>query len=631
MGSPPPHLCKKICVLRFGRLGRRWQQVAIHASGNPPTKVNGKYSVWPILCKQAPNTQPCYIASVCGGLTLLFLEKNPDLFPRPKFGSCKVRTHATEISQLKLMGNVAYVCISKNKPLNPYSVVLYKIVGSPPPHLCKKICVRRFGRLGRRWQQVAIHASGNPPTKVNGKYSFWPILCNPPPNTQLCYIASVCGGLTLLFLEKNPDLFPRPKFGSCKVRTHATEISQLKLMGNVAYVCISKNKPLNPYPVVLYKIVGSPPPHLCKTICVRRFGRLGRRWQQVAIHASGNPPTKVNGKYSFWPILCNPAPNTQPCYIASVCGGLTLLFLEKNPDLFPRPKFCSCKVRTHATEISQLKLMGNVAYVCISKNKPLNPYPVVLYKIVGPPPPHLCKTICVLHFGRLGRRWQQVAIHASGNPPTKVNGKCSFWPILCNPAPNTQPCYIASVCGGLTLLFLEKNPDLFARPKFCSCKVRTHATEISQLKLMGNVAYVCISKIKPLNPYPVALYKIVGSPPPHLCKKICVRRFGRLGRRWHQVAINASGNLPTKVNGKYSFWPILCNPAPNTQPCYIASVCGGLTLLFLEKNPDLFVGPKFGSCKVRTHATEISQLKLMGNVAYVCISKNKPLNPYPVV
>ena len=117
--------------------------------------------------------------------------------------------------------------------------VLYKIVGSPPPHLCKKICVLGFGRLGRRWQQVAIHASGNPPTKVNGKYSFWPILCNPAPNTQPCYIASVCGGLT----------------------------------------------------------------------------------------------------YAFWPILCNPAPNTQPCYIASVCGGLTLLFLEKNPDLFPNQNF----------------------------------------------------------------------------------------------------------------------------------------------------------------------------------------------------------------------------------------------------------------------------------------------------
>ena len=118
----------------------------------------------------------------------------------------------------------------------------------------------------------------------------------------------------------------------------AIEISQLKWMGNVAYVCISKNKPLNPYPVVLYKIVGSPPPHLCKKICVFRFGRLGCRWQQVAIHASGNPPTKVNGKYSVWPILCKQAPNTQPCYIASVCGGLTLLFLEKNPGPFPPTK-----------------------------------------------------------------------------------------------------------------------------------------------------------------------------------------------------------------------------------------------------------------------------------------------------
>ena len=136
-------------------------QPAIHASGNPPTKVNGKYSFWPILCKQAPNTQPCYIASVCGGLTLLFPEKNPDLFSRPKFCSCKVHTHATEISQLKLMGNVAHVCLSKNKPLNPYPVVLYKIVGSPPPNLCKKICVRRFSRLYMHLEISQLKSMGN--------------------------------------------------------------------------------------------------------------------------------------------------------------------------------------------------------------------------------------------------------------------------------------------------------------------------------------------------------------------------------------------------------------------------------------------------------------------------------------
>ena len=71
----------------------------------------------------------------------------------------------------------------------------------------------------------------------------------------------------------------------------------------------------------------------------------------------------------------------------------------------------------------------------------------------------------------------------------------------------------------------------FSPTKICSCKVRIHATEILQLKLMGNVAFVCISKNIPLNPYPVILYKIVGSPPPHLCQKIRVRRRGRIGRR----------------------------------------------------------------------------------------------------
>ena len=406
MGSPPPHLWKKIRLRHCGRIGRWGHQVAIHASVNPPTKINGKYSFWPILCNQAPNTQPCYIASVCGSLSLLFLEKNPDLFPRPKFCLCKVRTHATEISQLKLMGNLVFVCISKSKPFNPYPVILYKIVGSPPPHLCQKIRLRHCGRIGRRW-----HASVNPPTKINGKYSFWPILCNQAPNTQPCYIASVCGSLSLLFLEKNPDLFPRPKFCLCKVRTQATEISQLKLTGNLVFVCISKSKPFNPYPVILYKIVGSPPPNLWKKIRLRNCGRIGRWWHQVAIHASVNPPTKINGEYSVWQILCNQAPNTQPCYIASVCGSLSLLFLEKNPDLFPRPKLCLCKVRTHATEISQLKLMGNLVFLCISKSKPFNTYPVILYKIVGSPPPHLCQKIHHHHCCRIGRRWHQVYIH----------------------------------------------------------------------------------------------------------------------------------------------------------------------------------------------------------------------------
>ena len=265
---------------------------------------------------------------------------------------------------------------------------------SPPPHLFKKIRVRRCGQIGRRWHQVAIHASGNPPTKINGKYCIWPILCKQATNTQPFYIASVCGCLNLLFLEKNPDLFPRPKFCSCKVRTHATEISQLKLMGNLVFVCISKNKPFNPYPVILYKIVGSPPPHLFKKIRVGRCGRIGRQWHQVAIHASGNPPTKINGKYCIWPILCKQATNTQPCYIASVCGCLNLLFLEKNPDLFPQPKFCSCKVRTHATEISQLKLMGNLVFVCISKINHLTHTLLYCIRSWGHPLPTCSKNPC---------------------------------------------------------------------------------------------------------------------------------------------------------------------------------------------------------------------------------------------
>ena len=191
---------------------------------------------------------------------MLFLEKNPDLFPRPKFCSCKVRTHATEISQLKLMGNVAYVCISKNKPLNPYPVVLYKIVGTPSPPVQKNLCPPAG---------LVTHASGNPQLKSMGNIPFGRFSVKSPKHPTLLYCISLWRPDLAISGEKSRPFSPT-KILPCKVRTHATEISQLKLMGNVAYVCISKNKPLNPYPVVLYKIVGSPPPHLCKKICVRR-------------------------------------------------------------------------------------------------------------------------------------------------------------------------------------------------------------------------------------------------------------------------------------------------------------------------------------------------------------------------
>ena len=160
------------------------------------------------------------------------------------------------------MGNLVSVCISKNKPFNPYPVVLYKIVGSPPPQLCKKIRVRHY-RIGRWWHQVAIHA-----IKINGESG------------------------------------------------------------------ISKNKPFNPY----YKIVGSPPPQLCKKIRVRHCHRIGRWWHQVAIHASGNPPTKINGKYSIWPILCKPqTPN--PVILHQFVAAWPYYFLRKFQTFFPNPDF----------------------------------------------------------------------------------------------------------------------------------------------------------------------------------------------------------------------------------------------------------------------------------------------------
>ena len=101
-----------------------------------------------------------------------------------------IRYMYLEIPQLKSMGNtpfgrlseinVAFVCISKNKPCNPYPVILYKIVGSPPPHLGKKSGSATGAGLvvGDIRSLHATHASGNPPTEINGKYSFWPFLCN---------------------------------------------------------------------------------------------------------------------------------------------------------------------------------------------------------------------------------------------------------------------------------------------------------------------------------------------------------------------------------------------------------------------------------------------------------------------
>ena len=201
--------------------------------------------------------------------------------------------------------------------------------------------------------------------------------------------------------------------------------------------------------------------------------------------------------------------------------------------------------------------MGNVAFAVSQKIYHLTPTPLYCIRSWGHPLP-TCATVA--GDGRINGEHSVLAVSSGSymQLEIKINGETTFGR-FCYIQCLKHPTLIALVCGGLTLLFLEKNPDLFPQPQFCSCKVRIHATEILQLKLMGNVAFVCISKNIPLNPYPVILYKIVGSPPPHLCKKIRVRHRGRIGRRWHQVAIHAAGNLPTKINGEHSFWPFLCN------------------------------------------------------------------------
>ena len=138
-------------------------------------------------------------------------------------------------------------------------------------------------------------------------------------------------------MDKNPRPPPRPDWSSV---THMhLEIPQLKSMGNTHFGRFSAIKPRTTNPVILYQFVAA-----------------------------------------------------RPCY-----------FWKKNPDLFSRPKFYSCKVRTRASEISHLKLMGNLAFVCISTNKLYNPYAVILYKIVGSPPLQLWTKIRVRHRGQIGR------------------------------------------------------------------------------------------------------------------------------------------------------------------------------------------------------------------------------------
>ena len=148
-----------------------------------------------------------------------------------------------EIPQLKSMGNIPFGQFSVTKPQTPNPVILHQFVAAWPCYFWRKI------------------------------QTFFP-------NPNFARVRYVPNCYKLM-------VHPLPTWPK-----NATEISQLKLMGNLVFVCISKNKPVNPYPVILYKIVGSPPPHLCQKIQVRRCGRIGRPWHQVAIHASGAGFTK---------------------------------------------------------------------------------------------------------------------------------------------------------------------------------------------------------------------------------------------------------------------------------------------------------------------------------------------------
>ena len=92
----------------------------------------------PVILYQFVAARPCYFWKK---IQTFFCDQN---FTRVRY----IRTHASEISHLKLMGNLAFVCISKNKLYNPYPVILYKMVGSPPPHLWKKIRVHHSCQIG---------------------------------------------------------------------------------------------------------------------------------------------------------------------------------------------------------------------------------------------------------------------------------------------------------------------------------------------------------------------------------------------------------------------------------------------------------------------------------------------------
>ena len=90
-----------------------------------------------VILYQFVAARPCYFWKK---IQTFFRDQN---FTRVRY----IRTYASKISHVKLMGNLAFVCISTNKLYNPYPVILYKIVGSPPVQLWKKSASATAARL----------------------------------------------------------------------------------------------------------------------------------------------------------------------------------------------------------------------------------------------------------------------------------------------------------------------------------------------------------------------------------------------------------------------------------------------------------------------------------------------------
>ena len=113
--------------------------------------------------------------------------------------------------------------------------------------------------------------------------------------------------------------------------------------------------------------------HLTHTLlyCIRSWGHpLPTCAKNLCLPLRPTWSSVTSGSYTcIWKSQLKSMGNIPFGRFSVNCGGLTLL-LETCADLFPRPKFCSCKVRTHATEISRhvWSSVTSGSYTCIWKS-----------------------------------------------------------------------------------------------------------------------------------------------------------------------------------------------------------------------------------------------------------------------